>query len=107
MHGGRDRGGYGDGRIANPATIKSVGGCAVTFPGQVQINISLPGQNRPFVTAEIVRTHVRVQVASGIGGGSRVVAVVAAFIRRVVKMADGSHIRSNGGSFDARETGHT
>jgi len=64
----------------------------MTFPGQIQINIGLPGQNRSFVTLEIVRTHVRVQVAPVIVGGSKVVAVVAAFIGGVVMMADGSHI---------------
>jgi hypothetical protein len=79
----------------------------VTFPGQIEIDVSLPGQNRPFVTLEIVRTHVRVQVAPVAVGGGSVVGVVAAFVGGVVMMADRSHIRGNGRSFDTGETGHT
>ena len=78
----------------------------MTFPRQIEIDVSLPGQDCPFVTPEIVRTHVRMQVAPVIVGGSRIVTDVAAFVGGMVMMADRSDIRINGRSFDAREAGH-
>jgi len=63
----------------------------MTFSGQVQIDVGLPGQDRSFITLEIVRTHVRMQVAPVVVGGSRVV-VVATFVVGMVMMAYRSYV---------------
>jgi len=74
--------------------VKGAGGGAVTFSGQVQVDVGLPGQDRSFITLEIVRTHVRMQVAPVVVGSGRVVvvAVVATFIVGVVMMTYGPYI---------------
>ena len=77
----------------------------MTLPGQIQIDVGFPGQDRSFVTLEVVRTHVRMQVAPVIVGSSRVV-VATAFVWGIVITTNRSHIRGKGRSLDARETGH-
>jgi len=70
----------------------------VTLSGKVQINVCLPGQDRLFVTLEVVWTHVRMQVAPVVINNGRVV---------VVMMTEGADVGRNGRSLDTRETGHT
>ena len=89
MHDGWDSGQRGDNRVVDPTVVKGTGGGAVTFPGQIQVDVGLPGQDRSFVTLEIVWTHVRMQVAPVVVGDGR---VVTAFVGDVVMMTDRSHI---------------
>jgi len=88
MDDGWNRGGCG--QRGRGAAIESIGGCTVTFPGKVEIDVCLPGQDCSFVTLEIVRTHVGVQVAPVTVSNGRV--VVAAFVGGIAMMADGSNI---------------
>lgn len=89
--------------IVGPPVIKGARGGAVTFSGQVQIDVCLPGQNSSFVTLEVVWAHVRMQVAPVVVGNGRIARITGG----VVRMADGTHVRSKGWSLDAGETGHT
>ena len=77
----------------------------MTFPGEVKIDVGLPGQDRLFVALEIVWTHVRMQVAPVIVNDGGVV-VVATFVGDVAMVANGTNVRTNGWSFDARKTSH-
>jgi len=79
-----------DNGIVNPIVVKGTRGGAMTFSGKVQIDVGLPGQDCSFVTLEIVRTHVGVQVAPVTVSNGRV--VVAAFVGGIAMMADGSNI---------------
>lgn len=91
--------------IVIPRWVIGVRGGAVTFSGKVQIDVCLPGQNRPFVALKVVWTHVRMQMAPVVVGNSRVV-IVAWIVGGVAMMTDGTDIRRNGGSLDARKAGH-
>ena len=104
MHDGWDRGQQGE-RIVDPTVVKGARGGTVTFSGQIQIDVGLPGQDRSFVTLEIVWTHVRIQVTPVAVGCGRVT-VVTAFIGGVM-MTDRSRIRINRRGFDTGETGHS
>jgi len=65
----------------------------MTFSGQVKIDVGLPGQDRPLVTLEIVRPHMRMQVAPvAIGDDGVVAVVVTTFVGGIAIMADGSDV---------------
>jgi len=92
LNNGWDRGqGDGDNRIVNPTAVESTGGGSVAFSGKIQVDVSLPGQDCSFVTLEIVRTHVRIQVAPVVVGGSKIV-VATAVVRGIVMVADRSDV---------------
>ena len=77
----------------------------MTFPGEVKIDVGLPGQNCSFIALKVVWTHVGMQVAPVMINDGRVV-VVTTFVGDIAMVADGTNVRTNGGSFDARKTGH-
>ena len=89
-----------DGRIVNPVVVKGACG-AVTLSGKVQIDVCLPGQNCSLVTLEVVWPHVRMKVGPVIVGNGR----VARFVGGVMMMTEGTHVRSEGWSLDARKAG--
>ena len=64
----------------------------MTFSGKVQIDICLPGQNCSFVALEVVRTHVRMQVAPVVVGNGRWIVIDARFVEGIVVMTGGTHI---------------
>ena len=65
----------------------------MAFSGEVEIDVGLPGQDCPLVTLEIVRPHVRMQVAPVAITNDRVVAVVVAtFVGGIAMMPDGSDV---------------
>lgn len=76
----------------------------MTFPGKVKIEVGLPGQDCSFVTLEIIRTHVRMQVAPVVVGDGRVVATT--FVGAIETMTGESNVRSNRWCLDARKAGH-
>ena len=93
LHDGRDWGDGGqwggDSGIDSPGTVKGVGSGTVALPGKIKIDVGLSGQDRPFVTLEIVRSHMRMQVAPVAVGDGR---VVATFIGRIAMVADGTNV---------------
>lgn len=97
----RQRG--GDGGIVSPPVEKGARGGAVTFSGKIEIDVHLPGQNGTFVTLEVVRTHVRMEVTPVVVGNRR----VSGFVGGVVVMTKGADVGSKRWSLDARKTGHT
>ena len=68
----------------------------VMFPGKVKIGVGPPGQGCPFVTLEVVCTHVRMQLAPVVVDGRTVAAVVTTFVRAIETKVGESSVRSNG-----------